>query len=267
MKRLDGGYLGARPPWSYSARTGAWNVEHAYAKTVDGLWPGVNPILGLSPVLWYDFSDTATVTVSSSQITQITDKGSRGWTLTKSTTGPAVGTWSNGLQCSDWGNAGHGNYLRNATSTSTSLTEAYVVLDANYDTGYLGGTVFVDYYTLMSGTTSGGFSISGWANRTGFYPRGVTSNFDAAYLNNGVSGDYTSGLLPGINSRSLIRFLSTGSTLVTTTGFQIGSDRASGGYGWGGLVGEIVIFQTALSSTNRTNVQNYLAAKWSLTLS
>ena len=38
-KRLEGGYLGARPSWSLAANPGIWAVEQVYARRVAGTWP------------------------------------------------------------------------------------------------------------------------------------------------------------------------------------------------------------------------------------
>ena len=38
-KRLEGGYLGARPSWSLAANPGIWAIEQVYARRVAGTWP------------------------------------------------------------------------------------------------------------------------------------------------------------------------------------------------------------------------------------
>jgi hypothetical protein len=208
-------------------------------------------------VLWYDFADTSTITLSSTQISQITDKGSRGWTLTKSTTGPTQGTWSNGLPCCDWGTANHSNYLRNTSTTSTSFYDVYIVLDANY------GSTFPNFSGLITGTTGSSWQVDGSSGGTGLF-----SDFNAVYLNNGSTNVVSGGVLPGINNRSLLRLKTINelTPVTSTAGFQIGMDRTNSGRGWGGLIGEVVAFSSVLSSENRTSLQAYLARKWDLTL-
>jgi hypothetical protein len=223
-----------------------------------------NPIITLSPIIWYDFNDVSTVTLSGSTITQIADKGLRGWTLTKSTIGPNQSTWTNGLKCCDWGSAGHSNYLRNVNAISTNISEIYIVLDANY------GSTFPTYNGLVSGIAAGSWNVPGNQGTSGFYfnPSGVRATFDATYLNNGASNVYSSGILPGINTRSLLRIKNVdGSSLTAIDGFQIGNERSTGPRGWGGLIAEIIVFSNVLDPTNRTTLQSYLASKWDLTLS
>lgn len=216
-----------------------------------------NPITALSPLVWYDFADETTVTEASSQVSSITDKGSRGWTLTKSATGPTYATGINSLKCADWGSAGHSNYLRNTSSTSTNIAEIYVVLDANF-----GGT-FQNYNGLVTGTGASSFFVVGNLNGTGFF----AGSFNAAFVNGSGSNQYSSGILTTINSPALLRIKKTDNTTVnTTTGIQIGMDRTNSGRGWGGLIGEVIAFSSVLSDTDRSAVQSWLASKWNLTL-
>ena len=211
----------------------------------------------MGPLLWYDFADPSVVTVSGGQISQVNDKGSRGWNLTKSTTGPQQSTWTNNsLNCCDWGTAGHSNYLRNTTSTSTDIAEVYVVMKANY------GSTFPGYNALFSAPSSNLY-ITGWPGQTYF----DSNPFNAAYVNNSASNTFAT-IVPAINSPCLVRINRTDSgTGNTTSGFQLGFDRIYTGRGWGGLIGEVVVFSTQLSSANRTKIQTFMARKWGLTLS
>lgn len=220
-----------------------------------------NPITALNPIIWYDFDDPSTVTLSSSTITQIADKGSRGWTLTKSSTGPTQSTWTNNSRkCCDWGSSSHSNYLRNTSSTSTNIAEVYIVLDAAF------GSTFPSYNGLITGTSFSGWYITGNQSTTGFYVGG--SAFDSVYVNNSASNSLSSGILPAANSPSLLRLKNASDTATTITdGFQLAQDRTNLPRGWYGLIAEVVVFSSVLSSTDRTNVQNYLATKWGLTLS
>ena len=81
MIGLNSGLLGVRRTPTTGSASGIWVPnEQSLAKRA-AIWPigpTGNPITSLSPVLWYDFADESTVTTSSGEITQITDKGSRG---------------------------------------------------------------------------------------------------------------------------------------------------------------------------------------------
>lgn len=229
-----------------------WTIEEA---------PSVNPIPDLSPALWYDFADESTVTVSSSQITQITDKGSRGWTLTKSATGPGYVTGINGLKCADWGSASHQNYLRNTSTTSTSIAEVFIVLDANF------GSTFPTFNGLISATASG-WILGGNNGGAGFWPYSNLPSwlFDSAFINGSTSNVYDSAILPAINSPVILRMTRTAGPLTANDGFVIGNDRTFYSRGWGGLIGEVVVFSSVLSSTDRAAVEEWLAYKWGIAL-
>lgn len=216
-----------------------------------------SPIALLSPVLWFDFSDEATLTLSGSTVTQVNDKGSRGWNLAQSSTGPTQATWTNNsLKCCDWGAAGHSNYLRNTSSTSTSIAEVYVVLDGNF------GSTFGNYYGLFGGTSDPGVTFVGAAGSPSFY----IIDFDQVYFD-GSTSNQVSAALPTINSPCLMRVSrSTNDAATTTNGFLIGNDRSNGNRGWGGLVAEVVVFSSKLSESDRNSVQSFLAQKWGITL-
>jgi hypothetical protein len=255
MLGFNGGLLGKRRVPTTAAATGLWFPNEQSIAQAAQIWP---PFLisDLGPVLWYDFSDAATVTVASSQITSITDKGSRGWTLTKSTTGPAQATWTNNaLTCCDWGSASHSNYLRNTSTTSTSIADIFIVLDAAF------GSTFPTYNGLISGT-SDPVNLAGSSGAAGMF----AGSFNQAFLNGSATNSY-SAVLPTINSPALMRVKnSNGSAVTLTNGFQIGMDRANSGRGWYGLIAEVVCFSSVLSDVNANNVKYALASKWSLTV-
>lgn len=265
MLRTNGGLIGVRRTPTIVAASGVWSlVEQPLYQRLQQ-WPSNNPIFALSPVLWYDFSDDSTVTLSGSTITSISDKGSRGWTLTSSATGPTYSSTAGGinnLRCCDWGNPGHSNYMRNTSATATDIAEIYVVLDANF------GSTFPTYNGLLTEAVSNpGWYATGNSGTSGFDNVNGSPLLDQVYVNNSGTAVYASGILPTINSPSLLRLKkSTSAAYSSTKGFQIGADRYLTARGWGGLIGEIVAFSTVLSTQNRTTVQNFLANKWGLTL-
>jgi len=224
-----------------------------------------NPIPALSPVLWYDFADESTVGVlESGEITQVTDKGSRGWTLTKSATGPYpyYVTGINGLKCLDWGiSPDHDNFLYNSSGTPTSIGEVYVVVDAAFGgnaTNFAGLLTrhngVLDWYVLAAG-------------------QGLTQQstyIDELFINGGTSNKFSAGLFgsPSIDNPAILCLKnSSGIAFVTDSGFQIGNDRNFSylNRGWSGLIGEYVIFPSVLSPTDRDAVQAWLATKWGIT--
>lgn len=256
MLGFNGGLMGVRKVPTTGAASGLWAPNEQSVAKRAGIWPQVfNGPQDLSPILWYDFADEATVTTSGTNLTQITDKGSRGATLTSTATRPLYVTGINGKKCVDWGNAPHSNALFNTSSTSISIAEAYVILDASF------GSTFPEFNGLFGSYTEG-MNITGRSTLAGFY---VFSSFNNAFINNGA--ETFSSVLPAINSPSLLRIKVDGNSAVTTTtGFQIGMDRQNSGRGWYGLIGEMIFFSAVLGSTDRNSLQSWLANKWGITL-
>jgi hypothetical protein len=211
----------------------------------------------LGAILWYDFADASTVTTASGRATSVSDKGSRGWTLTSSATGPLYGTGINSLNCIDWGTANHSNYLRNLATTATDLAELYIVLDAPF------GSTFPNFCGLVSQAADslGGFSLTGWSGRDEF----VIISHDQAFVNGSASNTYLD-ILPAINSPSIIRVRAATGTPSTSGGFQIGQDRQFGDRGWQGLIGEVIAFPSVLSESDRGDLMDYLSDKWNIAL-
>ena len=260
MLGFNGGLLGVRKVPTQESASGLWALnEQSMAKRA-GIWPILGPGGGPMPTLWYDFADESTVTVASSQITAVTSKGTRAWTLTKSTTGPGYVTGINSLKCLDWGaSAAHSNYMFNSSSTSTTIGEVYVVVDASFggiigDSGYAG--LFTSYTNAWYVLGAGGALTQS------------STGFNSAYINGGASNRFSDLFSsPSIDNPAIIQINnSSGNTFNTTGGFEIGNDRGNWGLyrGWSGLVGEYIVYSSALSSDQRNLVVNYLAAKWNI---
>ena len=258
MIGLNGGLIGVRRVPSTSLAPGVWTQDEQSVAKQAGIWPSYNadPTPGLLPVLWYDFADETTVTKSGTNLTQISDKGTRGATLTSTPTNPQYVTGINGKKCVDWGDVSHSKALYNSSTTLISIAEAYIVLDASF-----GGGLFPSYNGLFGSYTEG-MNVTGSLNSAGLYFEG---SFDNAFVNNGPQS--LSSVLPGINSPSLLRIKKSNDTAVlTNTGFQIGMDRQNLSRGWYGLIGEMIFFSSVLGSSDRTLLQSWLSSKWGLTL-
>jgi len=265
MLGFNGGLMGVRRTPTTGTASGLWfQNEQSVAKRAE-IWPRVitDVTASLSPVLWYDFNDASKVTLSGSTITQIDDKGSRGWNLTKSPTGPTQATWTNNAnKCLNWGSSGaHSNYMRNTNTTSTTIGEVYVVVDASF-----GGTLGSNYGGLFTGTSGSGWYMLAFG--TAMTQSGT--GFDRMFINGGAANRFSSIFTsPSIDSPAILRLNnSSGATFNTAEGFEIGQDRQNWDLqrGWSGLVGEYIVFSSVLSSTNRDSLQEWLAFKWGITL-
>lgn len=257
MLGFNGGLIGAQRSTNVGSAPGIWTPnEQIVAQRVEA-WP---TIAGIPvPALWYDFSDANTVTVASSQITQITSKGTKAWTLTKSATGPGYTTGINGLNCCDWGSVNHSNYLRNSNAETLAIGELYVVVDSSF-----GGT-FPARATLISAVAAA-WSFMGSPGSTTFINSGTT--FDDVFINGGATDRFSNVFTsPSIDGPAIMRVVSnTSATFNATDGFQIGGEKSTANRGWLGLAGEYLVYSAPLSVVNRGLVMNYLANKWGITL-
>jgi hypothetical protein len=218
-----------------------------------------NPINGLSPILLYDFSDSATLTTSGTEITGITDQGSLGWNLTKVGTGPSLADWGNGKNCANWGNPGHNNALRYVhTGSSQNIAQIFIVLDANF------GSTFPNYNGLISGVNDDAldFAVTGGINTASF--DADTNRFNYASLNGGSTNQITT-VLPTINNRCVLMMRNVNSSAsVLDDGIRLGNDRNNPNRGWGGLLGLVAGFSSVLNSTDEAAVISYLTTEWNV---
>lgn len=263
MLGFNGGLIGKKNAPALLNAKGVWFQNEQSVAQRDGEWPlsaADNPTAAFNPLLWYDFADSLTITTAGSplRVTQITSKGSASRTLTPAATGPLyLAAGMNGKDCIDWGSENHENLLRNTSEDSLTISEAYVVIDAAFNgspsgfNGLISSTVNPNYILLIGSQFL------------------QVNAFSEAYINNGsnrFSGDVFAS--PSIDNRCLLRLVGTPTSW--TNGFQLGQDRNSYTFttarGWTGLMGEVIVYSSPLTTEQRTLQQNWLAAKWGISL-
>lgn len=214
----------------------------------------------VSPTFWFYFPDETTVAIQDSQVVEVANKGTPGWSLTKSATGFSYVTGINGKKCLDLGAPGHSNFLRNTSPMPIQIAEIWIVLDANF-TG-----AFSNYNGLITATADSyldDWFVDGNYNSSRFYFKG----FDSMYINGQQLNPSSDDVLPAINSPALLRIKRLdNSSLTSNLGIQIGNDRNNASRGWGGLIGEIRIFPQSLANVDALALQSEIAADWNLTL-
>jgi hypothetical protein len=216
-------------------------------------------ILSLSPLLWWDASNTGTVTTSSGLVDSIVDLSGNSRVLSQ--TGDARPSYTaaamNGLAAIEWPSGNNGKFL--ATSAFAGNTrEIYAVVK------FENTTAFTNYDGIFAvNNDSGTQGVGGAADGTAM----ATSGFSLGHFLNrsgrvASTTDRTSNVFPTIGSTCVIRAVS--SSYPFTEGVTMGMDRAytSLSRGWSGFIGEMFAFTTALSSTDRNNLVNYLCDKW-----
>ena len=122
---------------------------------------------------------------------------------------------------------------------------------------WTGGSTFNDYNGLVTGSIdigTDGIVFIGNSGSTSWYGSG--NGYQTPFLN----GTQTGVALPAISTPFIIRTV-TGSA-VSIRGLRFGLDRIHTGRKWVGFISEVICYNTALTGTQRQQVEGYLAWKW-----
>lgn len=227
----------------------------ASSKPASGAWRPTD--LGSALTVWYDASDSSTVTLSSGKVSQINDKSGNGRNATQSTAGnqpviaSAVQNSRDALKFYDDATA---DWL---TVPSTGVTAQPYTIFSAVRFGATGSevlfmnssgityqdTVTATAYVLYAGTTLAAGTSGSWAVFGGTF-NGTSSSIS----NNGTvtTGNAGTGVISGATTRI-------GQRTDATTGVEF--------RGW---LGEFLIINGTLATTNRQKLEGYLAQRWGL---
>jgi hypothetical protein len=246
-----------------------------------------SPVAGYKA--WYDASDTGTITVSGSNVTQWNDKSANGLNLVQGTAAkqPLSGTRTqNGKNMIDYD--GNNDVLSSNAAASawkflTDATGSTVFVAMFCDTSSADRTMFdvsngsvanVASYTWAINTNDTGYLGKGTDNPSGYnwFVSGTNQTFsdNAAQCWTLVS-DPTNGT--AANRLKVYKNTTLDSATNTQTGTSSTSNPAQplnvGGYvnfaySFDGGICEILIYDSILNSTDIATNQSYLAAKWGI---
>lgn len=222
-------------------------------------------VLSLVPELWYDASDTSTITSSSNLVSQWDDKSGNDRHLEQAIAAnqPATGTTTiNGKNVINF-NASSTRALRFETGATTDdWRDIYMVVKHDAAT-FVRLEGFVNSYS--SGGTNSGIGMFGNSGTDNLWSSGSFCN-DNIYLN-GVrftSTPYT--VLPAIQTQSILSF--SDNAAVGVDGITIGNDRIqASSRAFEGSIAEVVVFTRQLNAEERGQLNEYFAEKWDITLS
>lgn len=225
-------------------------MGHAMRRAAAGL--GFSP-LSLSPILWLDASDAATITSSGGLVSQWSDKstGAKHATAT-GTARPTTGaTTQNGLNVLDF--EGTNNIMSSAVTASQPWT-AFVVAKSN--------ATPLEYRAAFAGTSVRMYAL----DKDNAYKRYVF----AGLIFYGATISYTSWSVVAvkINTTSSVIYLNGASDGTGNSGSGSLADCRIGGVPensqnrWKGSIAEIILYGSAMSDTDRQAVEAYLKAKW-----
>ena len=221
-------------------------------------------------VLWLDFADSSSVTLSGSNITALRDKSNLNQTITIFGTPTQVST----LNTKNIATVTAGGFRAQLTNSLTNYTHtAFIVnrLDATPVEGQANlaispsatqpspYTVYrsIDYaasnFRSVEFLTGGSVNTFGIASSNNAFI--WTSQYDggsamSGFVNGGASSATQVGSTPGVNGS----YISVGGEFYTSVTPTY----------WKGIVAEVILYNFVLTSTQRQQVEGYLAWKWGL---
>ena len=215
--------------------------------------PSISEIF--SPALWYDASDSSTVTLSGGTVSTWANKGSAGtgYNLGLAAGTPTYTATQNGLNVMTYAGT-----ARMTTTQLNSVTHIFVAsawsaagaVSTNYN-GFLGSNSY-DWHGPNSTALASGSFAAAWVTSQ---PTQSTSQLDGSNFVNVSNNKWTTFSIYSINLQSGY----TGG--FNGTGYGNGSDRI-----FVGNYGEIIAYQTTyLTAAQIEIVTGYLAWKWGST--
>jgi hypothetical protein len=220
--------------------------------------------------LWLDSADSSTITFSSgSNVNVWRDKSASGSNATASTTGLIY--TSNAINSKNAilfpGNSTHAFFTGSLTNPSPDISIFIVVTAISGITAYArlfgfgGSNDFNNIGNMVidwNATTPGGINVE--RNKL-ITPTVNPIAFSTPFITSTT-----------ISGTSVLGYINTSNTLTGTTTsanftfsqYQVGSYTGFSGYSWYGYIGEILVYNTALTTFQRQTVEGYLANKWGI---
>jgi len=245
---------------------------------------GFDPLSIAGCKLWLDASDTSTISLSGSAVTQWNDKSGNGYNFAQGTSAnrPSSGTRTqNSLNVIDFDGTNDFlattaaksafNFLNNTTATlfmvikNDSTTGIQWILGNN---GGSNGQIGLVYYTSSTNY------ITREGNGSGTWTYDITvagNNTNAKYLTyksdpanataaNRIKFALNNGAFSGANTET-----QAASASDSTRNLAIGDvDTPDSGIPMDGFIAEFLIYNTILSNDDITDVQTYLSGKWGI---
>jgi hypothetical protein len=230
--------------------------------------------------LWLDAADASTITLSGSNVTQWNDKSINGWNVSQATSAKQPTLVSNSLNGLPGLNFIHASSQHLDTANQSSLNSLtgltlFYVLKPTWNIGDPvqnpaffgirapgGGVTIFNYYFINDYSGTAMFNGAPITSHTGSsVTSAIGKNVVSLYCstnNNGTDIAYLNGNLTG----DTVTSASFGSG--TNLPIIIGGDNYDPYENWQGLIYEVVFFTRVLTTTQRHQVESYLAQKWGL---
>lgn len=219
--------------------------------------------LGVAVTAWWDFSKTSSISNTSGSVDSVTDLSGSGYTITSSSTSrPITGTRTiNGRNALDFD--GSNDNLQNASISAALTTAETIFIVVNPDAYPANANILriePNQHNIQYG--SSGTTLTG--SHTAAYSFSTLSRTATTGVTDIVGQTYGSSVVR-VFENGVYATSGSGSTTGTDT-MYIGTDSFAAS-AFNGVMGEIVIFPSVLSTTNMNRMCKSLAAKWGGTCS
>lgn len=258
--------IGSRVVPTTAAASGAWRLGEVAEARQDMLWPVANPIPDLSPLAWWDFTDAsllfdatsggASVSAGSS-VARAEDISGNGYHITQASASLQP-TYTSGLLNGYAGLAfGSSDRLAATASLVTGSTNRTIIAVCS---GGTGATSRVLLLGADGGASGDQFAITGEiAVRVAGGSRVFGNSLSASHVVLSVVLDGTdcTGISAWLNAAPMGVSSTANITLNTTSGLTVGENLL-------GNILELIVWDSALSASDRQSAETYLSGKYGL---
>lgn len=234
-------------------------------------------ITGLN--LWLDATDSSTITQSTSRVSQWNDKSGNSRHFTQATSSEQPSYETTGFGGKACINVSDGTRLVRAANSMGTLASSLTM-----SVFVVAETTFTNQWniTLTNWTTTAGSDFGDGTSRFHLSLRDTVTNLHTLYtagtLRSSAGGTadntkYVSGFVwSGANQTSLLTLNGTTQTFTPTAALPNSSANATSVFGIGDSragfackrIAEVIMYDTALTTTDRQSVENYLKAKYAI---
>lgn len=244
--------------------------------------PNLNPTIIPNLFMWHDGADLTSITLSGTRVAQLRDKSGNGYHLATrgdvNTTSPTLVPTTNNAVGYDIFFNGAELARTGVTINTTSFTHFIVFKSAlgQYNRLVAASTTGVDY--------GGSADATGFAILESYATKPVNGSWQMERAGGGGGSNFlytrdtyhilSEVFTPGTNSSrqfldgNFINTFTAPNTPKTFTQFALGNTAGPGGYGGNPAsntsINEYISFTSALTTTERQQVEGYLATKWGL---
>jgi hypothetical protein len=235
---------------------------------------------------WYDASDTATISLSGSAVTQWNDKSGNAFNLTQGTAARRPTSGVNTLNSKNVITFDGNDVLQAATASNWTFLNnsggATVFMAAYYDTSAVQTMIFD-----TSGSTTGAVGVTTFRGSSDKFGAFVAYGTGGQYVSldsnlqtlTDATASYWSMKLDNSNATAANRikvrlnggaeqgantYTNSPSASAPAQALLLGSYDTAGSQGFQGRIAEIIMYSGILSAGDISSVNSYLASKWAL---